>query len=149
MRAEDHEALLDEQRIKNTILRYFAGLDRKSPPMFDQVFTEDATMTALAGGRRFEGRAAIVESMMTVRNYQHTSHYPTSQVIEIDGDSATADTFGIAVIAVSDPEPRILVRGLQYLDDLVRTPEGWRIAHRQHIPTWQYDAESVPAQLPR
>jgi len=44
---------------------------------------------------------------------------------------------------------RIRVRGLRYIDDFVKTPEGWRIRHRVHIPIWQYEVVSVPPGLPQ
>ena len=148
MASDDVNVLLDEQRIRNVIIRYFTGLDRKDPKLFEDVFTEDAVMTALAGERRFEGRQEIIKSLMTVAGYDHTSHYPTSQIITVTGDAATGDTFGIAVIALSKPRSLVMVRGLQYLDRFVRTPSGWRIAERQHIPTWQYEMDGKAPQLP-
>ena len=75
-----------------------------------------------------------------------SSHHPTSQQLAVDGDQATADTFAVAYLATADE--RIVVRGLQYLDELERGADGWRITSRQHIPQWQYEAARTPVALP-
>jgi hypothetical protein len=41
-----------------------------------------------------------------------------------------------------------LVRGIRYIDDLVRTDGGWRIARREHRTLWQYDATRVEPHVP-
>lgn len=148
MTDSDHATLLDQQRIKNVIDLYFAGLDRKAPKLLEDVFTPDAAMSVLGGQQTISGRANIIEMLMAVEDFDHTSHFATSQLITVEADRAAADTFAIAYVVLPGPGARIMVRGLQYLDALVRTPLGWRIAERQHIPTWQFDADSVPANLP-
>jgi hypothetical protein len=79
----------------------------------------------------------------------YTSHAVASQQITLDGGLAHADTFVVAHLvegAVAGPGA-ILVRGLRYTDDLVRTEEGWRIAHRRHHSLWQYEAKAVSPDL--
>lgn len=42
----------------------------------------------------------------------------------------------------------VMVRGLRYLDRLVRTEGGWRIEHREQEALWQYDVPRVAPHLP-
>jgi len=136
----------DEQAVRDVLMLYFVGLDRRDTAAFERVFTEDARMSVLGGAQRFAGRADIIPALMNVAAYPMSSHHPTSQRIQIEDDTATADTYAVAYLATHDE--RIVVRGIQYVDRLRRAPDGWRIDDRQHIPQWQYEAAATPLALP-
>ena len=136
----------DKQAIRDVLMRYFVGLDRRDADAFDEVFTARARMSVLDGAHTFEGKDDIIASLLTVARYPMSSHQPTSQSISVDADRGTADTFAVAHLVTDDG--RVVVRGLQYLDHLERTTDGWRIQVRQHIPLWQYEAPSTALELP-
>ena len=138
--------LVDEQAVRDVLMRYFVGLDRREGRLFEDVFTPGARMSVLGGARVLDGRAQIVEALLGVSDYPMSSHHSTSQRITVQARSATADTFAVAYLVTNDG--RIVVRGIQYLDELERTAEGWRIVNRQHIPQWQYGADATPTRLP-
>ncbi len=138
--------LLDEAAVREVIRNYFYGLDRRDFVILKDCFTEDAKGEYDAGKALYEGREAILGALRPIAQFKSTSHVTSSTAITIDGEHAKADTYAVAFL-VLDGERRVLVRGLQYLDQLVRSPEGWRIRHRIHIPTWQYDVDSVPPAL--
>jgi hypothetical protein len=133
------ETLADEQAVRDTCMRYWAGFDRKDVDVFLAAFTPDATLS-LFGGEQVVSPADMAARGGLGSVFEHSSHAPSSQTISVDGDNATADTFVVAHLIPRDGGP-IAVRGLRYLDDLVRTDHGWRISHRRHFVLWQYDAE--------
>jgi hypothetical protein len=125
-------------------MRYWAGLDRKDAGLFAAAFTSDAVLSVLGGERVLK-----VSDMISGGNfhggYKHTSHAVASQVIDVIGDTATADTFVIAhLVPTTGP---ILVRGLRYHDQLIREQSEWRIKRRDHEALWQYDVEPVAPYL--
>jgi len=137
--------LLDEQAVRDACMRYWAGFDRRDVAVYREAFTPDATLS-LFGGERVVPVADMLASGSVGGQFEHTCHAPASQVVEVDGDRATADTFVVAHLVPE--EGPILVRGLRYRDELVRTEQGWRIRLREHMTLWQYDVERVEPHLP-
>jgi len=129
----------DEQAVRDACMRYWAGFDRGEHDLMLSAFTPDATLS-LFGGEQTLSVADLGARGSTPQSVQRM-HAPGSQAITVDGDYATADTF-LTSYLVPEAGP-ILVRGLRYLEELVRTPDGWRIRHLQHFQLWQYDVERV------
>jgi uncharacterized protein (TIGR02246 family) len=140
------EQAADEQAVRDLLMRYFVGLDRRDAAIFEEVFTPDARMSVLGGAQTFAGRTQIITALMNVAQYPMSSHHPTSQQLTLDGDHGRADTFAVAYLVTRDAH--IVVRGLQYLDEVERTAEGWRIRTREHIPQWQSESPAAPVALP-
>jgi hypothetical protein len=61
----------------------------------------------------------------------------------VRGDEADA-TSNAVVYGVRGEPPQMRVRGVRYLDLLVRTTDGWRIRRRTHRPQWEAAAADVP-----
>ncbi len=143
--------LLDQAAIQEVIGRYFYSLDRREFSTLETCFTSDAQGEYFGGETIFAGREAIIEALRSISRYKFTNHLISNMMIKVDGDRAKADTYAVAFLVVDDggTKGRILVRGLQYVDDLSHGPEGWCISHRLHIPTWQYEAASVSPILPQ
>jgi len=140
------EALADEQAVRDACMRYWAGFDRSDIDVYLAAFTPDATLS-LFGGEQVIRLADTAARGELVSPFEHSSHAPSSQTISVDGDSATADTFVVAHLVPRGDGP-IAVRGLRYVDDLVRTDDGWRISHRRHFVLWQYDVERTEPRVP-
>jgi ketosteroid isomerase-like protein len=143
--------LFDQTAIRDVIGRYFYCLDRRDFAALTTCFTSDAHGEYDDGKTVHVGREAIIEALRGITQFKFSSHLIGSLMVEVNGDLAKADTFGVAFLVVDGGEGkgRVLVRGLRYLDNLVQVPEGWRINHRVHIPIWQYEAASVPPALPQ
>ncbi len=135
--------LLDEAGVREVIGKYFFALDRREFEILEHCFTEDAKGEYDGGKALYDGRPAILDAMRPIEKFKSTSHVTSSMAITIDSQGAKADTYALAFLTLND-RPLVLVRGLQYLDRLVRSPQGWRICHRIHIPLWQYEIKSVP-----
>jgi hypothetical protein len=129
--------VVDEASIRRAIGHYFFCLDRRDFDGFSLVFTEDAVGEYGGEGSVIRrGLAEIVEGMRGVSQFATTSHITSSQHIAVDGEAAKADTLSVCFNQTGDGSV-MLIRGVRYLDALVRTPDGWRINHRQHIPLWE------------
>jgi ketosteroid isomerase-like protein len=126
-------------------MRYWAGFDRGDLDLYLRAFTPDATLSLFGGSQVVAINDASARGMLGGA-FDHTCHTPASQVVVVTGDTATADSLVVAQLVPRDGP--ILVRGLRYLDELVRADGGWRIRHRQHFVLWQYDAARVEPHVP-
>jgi hypothetical protein len=117
-------------------------------------FTPDATFGDLVG------HDAIRSLMEGVHYFQRCYVVGGSQRITVDGDTATADTQAVGFVLRTDGgdinnRGRVMVQGVRYNDQLVRTSEGWKIKTRVgfedpssgHDTTWQFDTASTPIHL--
>jgi hypothetical protein len=94
------------------------------------VFTADVRydVTAL-GGTVLVGPAAVADAGRALGEGNPVGHHVTNVVVtELAGDRAHAVSKALGVRADGT------VGSLVYDDDLVRTPDGWRIAHRRILP---------------
>ncbi len=102
-------------------------MDDRDWDALDQVFTDDASVDF----RPFE--LPLMEGLDIIRRdfqwIRHPfGHHVTNMVIDVDGDRATMRS---KILAVLDDGSAITG---QYLDEAVRTEDGWRITHRLGKP---------------
>jgi 3-phenylpropionate/cinnamic acid dioxygenase small subunit len=120
----------DRQDISDLLVRYATGIDRRDWPLFRTVFTDDCELDYGEIGS-WKGVDAVADFMEKVHAPAgHTLHRLTNQVIAVDGDAAVARTYVDALIMVGDDGAG--VNGIGFYDDeIVRAPDGWRIARRR------------------
>jgi 3-phenylpropionate/cinnamic acid dioxygenase small subunit len=120
----------DRQDIADVLVRYATGIDLRDWPLFRTVFTDDCELDYGEIGS-WKGIDAVADFMEKVHaSAGHTLHRLTNQVIAVDGDTAVARTYVDALIMVGDEGAG--VNGIGFYDDeIVRTPDGWRIARRR------------------
>jgi len=149
--SSESEMRNDRTDIREIVGQYFAALDLRDPKLMAGCFSEDTVYKALDGeGGVYNGIADTVAVLMGVKVFTATNHKASNVTINLKGDSADVVTFAIAHCLIGPIDSaRILIRGLRYVDKFKRTPAGWRIAHRRHIPLWQYETASVPLALPQ
>jgi hypothetical protein len=106
-----------------------------------QLFTEDGAF--IRNGEPLAGRKAMLAAyakrpQVTIMHLLSNFHMTT-----FDGDRATASSYCSVVMAagISDEplrfDPAAAVRLLEFKDEYVRTPEGWRISLRNARPVLQ------------
>jgi ketosteroid isomerase-like protein len=142
---------LDRAAIRGTIEEYFNALDGRDFARLGACFTEDARAEYDAGdgAQQLAGRDEIVARIRGIESCPASTHSLSSTTLELDRDTARADTFAVAVLLLGPNDGgSILVRGLRYEDVLVRARAGWSIASRVHRPLWQYEARSLPCGVP-
>jgi hypothetical protein len=128
------QALSDHVEIAQLVQRYGKALDDKNYALLDSVFTPDAVTNYELGelGNRttYAQMRTLFERFNVV--FSFTSHLLSAPLVELDGDTATAETRLIATHGlerVSGEKSAWFVVGF-YRDSLVRTADGWRIRER-------------------
>ena len=131
--------------IQAVIDRYFYSLDRRMPKLLRSCFSDDAIYRSSAGLLDLDGAAAIEARLgQGAANFASTSQIRGSQAVDVEGNSATADTFAIAYLLDSvKVGGQLTIRGIQYLDVLDRRGGVWLIVERRHHTLWQYEARAV------
>jgi len=101
-----------------------------------EVFLPDATATL--GSSDQDGVDEIIERVSTsLAKYSGSQHMVSTHEIAVDGDTATSRCYLHAQHIRPDGEqpPLFTLAGI-YADDLIRTPDGWRIRHRTLTTLW-------------
>jgi len=142
------QEISDRLEIQDLIARYAHAIDDQDWDALDRVFTPDAVIdyTDLGGakGSRAETKAYLAQAMPAFSAFQHLS---TTTKLDITGDTAKARTILFnPMVMQHEGEERVFFIGLWYCDDLVRTEDGWRIAHRREQKCWSFNAP--PGMLP-
>lgn len=140
---EDPEShLLDRVAIIDVTLRYAWALDTRSWDDLDDVFLPDATAHMTED---LVGRDAIKDRVRrALEPLDISQHIIANHQIVISGDRAKCRCYLQAqhVREAAGRSPNFIVAG-RYEDQLVRTAEGWRIAHRDLIIMWTDGNPSV------
>ena len=110
-------------------------------------FQPDGVWEIPAIGARFEGREAIVAGAQAIIGaIEYIVQLNTPAVIEVDGDTATAQCVIRECGKYAGRDTSLEVLGL-YADKLVRTPDGWKFALRTFTVRGMHDFENAPPSL--
>lgn len=117
-------------------MRYGRAVDRQDIDAVAACFTPDAAYDGSLGQGTIKNMLeALRESM---QRYEKTMHLLGTQVIEIRGDSARCETYGIVYHRLHEPAtPRDTVVGVHYVDELACRERGWLITKRTARVDWQ------------
>lgn len=124
------------------ILRVFSSyslaVDRAEWYRLPEVFTGDARWI-LADAREFVGLPAIHERMQTGYELSPPGrlHQPFNICLNVDGDTATADSDWI-YYGIQDGSAWGIVSYGSYVDAFQRTAAGWRLSVRRIIRHLEY-----------
>lgn len=141
--AEEPATLLrDRAAIIDVTIRYAWALDSRSWDDLDTVFLPDATafMTEDLVGRE----AIKARVRRALEPLDLSQHIIANHQIVIEGDRASCRCYLQAqhVREAAGRSPNFIVAG-RYEDQLVRTADGWRIAHRNLVIMWTDGNPSV------
>ncbi len=136
------EQISDRLEIEDLIAEYADAVDSADLERLDQVFTEDAFVdySAFGGavGTYQEARAFLAESLPIFKNTQHMiSNYQ----IKLDGDRASGKImcFNPMHLELEPGKSNVFFVGLWYIDEYRKTDQGWRIAKRSEIKSWDFN----------
>jgi ketosteroid isomerase-like protein len=138
----------DKEQIAEVLIRYATGIDSKDWPLLRTCWTDDVHVDYGEVGR-YSGIDAITDLMAQLHNGMGPTYHRLSNLaVNVDGDRAVARSYVLAHLQAVPGDPASWVEALGHYDDeLVRTPEGWRIAKRTtHIARVQSGV--TPAQQP-
>lgn len=135
----DLQALADRLEIEDVLTRYAWALDSKQFDELDGVFTPDAHLDYTSSGGE-AGAYPDVKAWLAkvLPHFPAYQHLVTNKHITINGDRATsrAEFYNPMVMAQRDGTTSIFFVGGEYHDDLLRTPNGWRITNRLEKSVW-------------
>ncbi|WP_420639397.1 nuclear transport factor 2 family protein [Candidatus Poriferisocius sp.] len=124
----------DDAAIRNVVARLALLADEGDLEEYAGLFTEDGLWEM--PGSTIQGRADLLAGAIERRASgnvgpgTNTRHVITTQAVELDGDQAHSDAYFQFWVNTAT-EPSVVLFG-RYRDRLVRTDQGWKLAHR-HI----------------
>ena len=126
------EEISDRMEIQDLMIAYSYAIDSRNWDALDDVFTPDAHIDySVFGGSVGDlpsTKAFLAEAMPMFSAFQHMV---SGSTITIDGDTAAVKTQCHNPMAIGDgDDPDLMFCGLWYVDQLVRTADGWRIKER-------------------
>jgi hypothetical protein len=132
------EYLLDRQQIIDVIHTYARAMDRLDKELFLTTYHPDAVddHAGFVGGREefFDWAATMAR-----RDREKTQHLIANHVVEIDGDTAHAETYWMAAGLKYEGIP-FFMGGGRYLDRLVKEHGNWTIRERVLVLDWEMPA---------
>ena len=139
---------IDVILIQQLVSRYGHLIDAADWDAFAELFTPDATIDYRGGTGRAErsGRDAVVEWFRAGGESHPPAHHVTNVLVDVTADPTgrvAVDSKFFAPFTRDQHVPKRLYGG-EYHDVVVKTPDGWRFAHKQCIPRWQLAVQIDP-----
>ena len=130
----DLQRLIDDRAIRDVVLRYCRGIDRMDRDLVRSCYHPDARDSH---GSFDGGVEEFLDWVWRVlARYAHTQHFVANQLVELSGDHAESETYGVAVHRTpGGPAEGNLVTGFRFIDDLERR-DAWRISRRVATTEW-------------
>lgn len=141
---DDLTDILDHAAVFDLTVDYCTALDSGDWDALRVVFTAEAT--ARLGGTDHDGIDEIIERCSTaLTGLDASQHMISNHRIHVDDDhaSCTCSVQAQHVRAAADGGPNYIVGG-RYDDQLLRTPDGWRITRRVLTVLWTEGNPAVP-----
>jgi 3-phenylpropionate/cinnamic acid dioxygenase small subunit len=141
----------DYRAVEQLLFRYAWMVDRRKWELMDEVFSPDGTIdyASTGGPGVMPYRAALEWLDRALAPWPFNLHHITNIAVDIDGDRGESRCYFTAPMArptrTNDGGggQDVVTNAGYYLDTLVRTPQGWRIAARTCDMTVQIG--SVPS----
>ncbi len=134
------QEISDRLEIHDLIVEYADIIDRCDIDALDHIFTEDAFIDYTAMGGEKGGREPIKTFLKSVLPiFNNTQHLISNFQIKVEGDSATGRImcFNPMEMKNKDGDNPVMLLGLWYVDEYVRTEFGWRISRRVEEKSYQ------------
>jgi uncharacterized protein (TIGR02246 family) len=127
------QVLEDREAIRRLFQTYKHHLDQRDFAAYASLFTDDAVWVGNLGKATGPGEieALLIRTMEVYpSDRERTHHLVMNDQIDVDGDTATAwSNWGY--VTRSDGDAPVFEMLGHYVDDLVRTPDGWRFHRRE------------------
>ncbi|WP_137148044.1 nuclear transport factor 2 family protein [Mycolicibacterium sp. CR10] len=125
------EEISDRLEIQQLLMDYSTAIDQKRFDDLDAVFTPDAYIDyRVAGG--IDGRFSEVKAWLkdVLPNFPAYFHMLGNVDIRISGDTATSRAICFNPMVMGGDQGQIYFVGIWYVDEFVRTAQGWRMSKR-------------------
>jgi 3-phenylpropionate/cinnamic acid dioxygenase small subunit len=124
----------DYRAIEQLLYRYAWMVDRRKWEVMDEVFSADGTIdyASTGGPGVMPYRAALEWLDRALTPWPFNLHHITNIAVDVDGDRGESRSYFTAPMGrkAADGGQDVVTNAGYYLDTLVRTPQGWRIAAR-------------------
>jgi hypothetical protein len=137
--------LLDRLAIQDLVADYARCVDARDFQRLETLFSRDARFAMHYGdpariepALEMRGIPEIMKGMRAgLESYRSTTHFIGNQTVEIDGDQARAETYGLAHhLLERDGRWIDSVLSIRYEDHCVREDGRWRFAERVVAVDW-------------
>lgn len=136
--------MADRLAIRALIDSYAHCADRRDARGQMALFTEDTHFRVFMDShsdqpsQELRGREALAPVFENLNTYQRTMHFNGQSMIELDGDSATGESYCIAHhLYEADGVRMLMVAWLRYDDRFMKQADGdWLIAERTILVDW-------------
>jgi hypothetical protein len=148
--------LLDRAAISDVVYAYATGLDRRDWRLFRSIFLDEIEMDFASVGIRpglFKAEDWVRDARVLFAGFLATQHTSTNHVHEIEGDRARCvSSMQAEHFIAREPGDGLEGRpdgdrwtiGGYYVDELARTPSGWKLAKVALHVTWSRGNPEVP-----
>ena len=131
------QELLDKQACEEVILRYGRTQDWLDDAGQDSCFWPDADVDY--GFFKGTGAEFVKTVMAHEREVPRRWHMCTSVMVQVSGNTAKAECYGIAVGGrMVDGKLQSNMYGGRYLDELQKRFGAWRISKRMYVLDWSH-----------
>ena len=141
--ARDLAEMRAEREIRNMVLRYMRGVDRKDYELMASVYHDDAVEDH--GPIKGSPRDFIEWVRKRHETIDQAMHFIGNCLVEFDGDRAFVETYCIIVqherTGTKNPgtgQPGMLrtAIGVRYVDRFEKRHGTWKVAHRMLVTEW-------------
>ncbi|WP_048630924.1 nuclear transport factor 2 family protein [Mycolicibacterium aurum] len=125
------EEISDRLEIQQLLIDYSTAIDQRRFDDLDLVFTPDAYIDyRVAGG--IDGSFPEVKAWLkeVLPNFPAYYHMIGNADVRVSGDTATSRAICFNPMAMGGESGQIYFVGIWYLDEFVRTEQGWRMSKR-------------------
>lgn len=124
-------ALLAKEEIRELVLLYSRGVDRKDPALLRDLYTKDATDTH---GDSFDGTAEDYVQFLerAFPHMRYSGHHVCNHLISVDGDEGEGEVYAIAYHVIPDGKGAWTedFGCVRYIDRYRKEDGRWRFARR-------------------
>jgi SnoaL-like domain len=127
----------DHEEIRQVVYRYCRGIDRRQFQLVRDCYHPEGTDDHGDYRGGIDGFIEYVTKGLSI--WQTTTHFIGNVGIEVLGDKARVESYGVATHrrAATGTRPALdFVAGIRYVDDFERRDEKWLIATRVCLIDW-------------
>jgi ketosteroid isomerase-like protein len=135
--AKKVETLIARQEIADVVYSYARGIDRFDFELVRSCYHPDAYDDH--GAFRGNVDEFIAAAKDFLPRWTATQHFMGNMLIEVDGDTARAETYAVAYHRLDDKagNGKDDIMGIRYVDRFEKRQGEWKIAHRVVCNEWR------------
>jgi ketosteroid isomerase-like protein len=146
----------DRLALRALVESYARNADRRRLDEMAALFCDEATLLTYEGdpeqvapAYQRRGRADIRAALEVLHSYDTTTHFLGQQTVELNGDTATGETYCLAHhVHTRDGRRTLMVMAIRYLDRYARVGGEWHFAERKLAVDWREVRPLAPPGTP-